>query len=287
MKNHKLWKSIAANWKYHYPPGRPGTEEQVVYEQFLNKALAGKSTKRVLVLGSTPEIRTILAKYPDIEVTILDRNIEMMLAMTELVEGDTSREVWIKGNWLSISFLESYFDVVMGDLVICNILRESQELFINQIKKFLKSDGAWVSRIYSVCNYTEFRTIAELLEVYECMETVGDFEISEFLRQAGITYWNSNTKQIELRKLGADLEEYLLEANFEKLTKKGQRLIRRTYELFAPFNIEFFIDEEKETDALLASHFVIKDKIENVDAAQFKEKGYFIYSLEKECKPDE
>ena len=280
MENHKLWKSIAAKWKHHCPPGIPSEDDQKLYEELMLEGLEGKEKKKVLVLGATPEIRNIIAKHDDIDVTIIDQNMEMILAMTELMTKENKNEKWIQGNWLTVDYFNHYFDVVMGDLVICNILKDNQEQFISQIKRFLKHGGYWISRIYSICNYTEFKSVNQLLKEYDQKDKIGDFEISEFLRQAGITYWNDKTQHIELKYLGEELKSIMEnQEKWNELSSKQKKIVQEVYDLFAPFNINFFITYEKETDKILGKSFIIEKKIMNEWATQFKEKGYFMYKL--------
>lgn len=114
MENHKLWKSIAAKWKHHCPPGIPSEDDQKLYEELMLEGLEGKEKKKVLVLGATPEIRNIIAKHDDIDVTIIDQNMEMILAMTELMTKENKNEKWIQGNWLTVDYFNHYFDVVLS-----------------------------------------------------------------------------------------------------------------------------------------------------------------------------
>ncbi len=66
---------------------------------------------------------------------------------------------------------------------------------------------------------------------------------------------------------------------WNELSSKQKKIVQEVYDLFAPFNINFFITYEKETDKILGKSFIIEKKIMNEWATQFKEKGYFMYKL--------
>lgn len=56
-------------------------------------------TVEALVLGATPELRTLIASIPGVRVTIIDCVLAMMQAMTALAGVDSLSEVWIRGDW--------------------------------------------------------------------------------------------------------------------------------------------------------------------------------------------
>ena len=57
------WKQIAKTWKLLSFPWRPNKENLADYEKFILKSIKGVKNPRVLLLGATPEIRDMLAKY--------------------------------------------------------------------------------------------------------------------------------------------------------------------------------------------------------------------------------
>ena len=82
----KPWKKISENWELLSPPARPSKKNILDYEELLLPAIQGVRNPKILVLGATPEIRDFLSKLKNVEVTICDINIEMILAMTKLLK---------------------------------------------------------------------------------------------------------------------------------------------------------------------------------------------------------
>lgn len=75
------WKEFASRWqKYYTPPGRPSRAAIKVYKDYTRKAIKGIKNPKVLVLGSTPELRDLPHELKA-EVTLIDINLEMILAI--------------------------------------------------------------------------------------------------------------------------------------------------------------------------------------------------------------
>lgn len=48
---------------------------------------------------------------------------------------------------------------------------------------------------------------------------------------------------------------------WNELSSKQKKIVQEVYDLFAPFNINFFITYEKETDKILGKSFIIEKKL--------------------------
>lgn len=117
---------MGPQWEKYTPPVRPSEQDMLTIRERLERVLAetGATEERkaqVLVLGSTPETRNMLAGLPNVRVTLMDYMLQMTVAMTEMVTADPFDEVWIKGDWLNAPLPEHYFDAVISDLVLSNL----------------------------------------------------------------------------------------------------------------------------------------------------------------------
>lgn len=141
------WKIFLQKWKRITSPGRPTHREVKIYEGFAKLKLRKKQAK-VLILGATPELRDMLAKYKNVQVMLVDINLDAILAMTALMKNEKTREkeIWMKANWLTAPLPQNYFDVVYGDYVVSNIPLKYQSKFLSNIKKWLKPDGYFINR---------------------------------------------------------------------------------------------------------------------------------------------
>ncbi|MFA6146218.1 MAG: class I SAM-dependent methyltransferase [Patescibacteria group bacterium] len=143
----EAWKKFVETWVKVTSPGRPTVAEIKIYEKFAQPILKKKSIQ-ILVLGSTPEIRDMLAKYKNAQITLVDLNFEMTFAMTSLMRKKQAakKEIWLRSNWLTAPLPKKYFDLIFGDFVICNVPFKFQPQFLNNIKEWLKPNGSFITR---------------------------------------------------------------------------------------------------------------------------------------------
>lgn len=140
MKNIKKissWQAMTDKWKkgLYTSPGRPSLSEQKIYRKCIKAVIKNKKNARALVLGSTPELRDILAELK-VETIICDISYEMMLAMSEVIKkAKPEKEIWIKAPWEENPLPEKYFDIIVGDLVLGNVPWQVKKKFIP--KEFL------------------------------------------------------------------------------------------------------------------------------------------------------
>jgi len=149
-KFNEPWFEFAKTWKKTYPPARPSQKNILDYEKFLKEAVKSKKKEiKILLLGSTPELRDLFAKYKNIEVTLVDVNMDMILAMTELMEKKARNEIWIKSSWLTVPVSHNYYDAVFGDYVTGNLPRKKLASLFEKIETILKPGGYFITRFFS------------------------------------------------------------------------------------------------------------------------------------------
>ena len=129
-------------------PWAPSLEEASIYKSYIK--LLDHTPVRALVLGGTPMLRELLFSF-SIPSTIVDQSLTM-LERTSRILGDTivSKEMLIKSNWLDLHFLDGFFDVVIGDLVLFQFLPKDQDAFFAHVKKLLTPRGAFITRVHCV-----------------------------------------------------------------------------------------------------------------------------------------
>ena len=143
------WKKIADSWANWSGGAHPSADNIKHYQRFLDEAIQGIKEPKALIMGATPELRDMLSRYPQIEVTILDINWEMIMAMTSLLKEEPKNEVWIKANWLTAPLQANYYDVAFGDLIKGNIPYSEQSLLYKSVHHALKPSGTWIERLAS------------------------------------------------------------------------------------------------------------------------------------------
>lgn len=158
------WKKVADNWaKYYTPPGRPSPEDCKRYADYIRRATNGKPA-RALVLGATPEIRNALHKFP-IEVTVLDINLEMILAMNRSVK-DGDQDIVVRNDWTGDLLADNYYDIVLGDLTWGNVPRELWGKYNKNLSRMLKKDGFLIHRVTMIPDGWKIQPIGETLKYF-------------------------------------------------------------------------------------------------------------------------
>ena len=162
-----VWGQIAESWKtYFTSPSRPSAQEVKQYSRWLKEISKGKKILKGLVLGATPELRDTLYSS-NFDVYSMDINLEMILAMTQLLKNKNKDEIVIRSNWLGNPLKDKYFDVILGDAVIPNIPWDKRDEFYLEIKRLLKPSGYFINRAFYVPEKKTFKNLEDLLRHFE------------------------------------------------------------------------------------------------------------------------
>lgn len=157
----KYWFSRSATWRKIKPPVRPSRRALEIYDKFLCRALRGKKSPRILVLGATPEMRDLASYYSE-EVTVVDINMDMILAMTKIIKNKKAakNEIWVKGNWVNVPLAPNYYGVILGDGIACQVTFEDAPKLWQHLNDLLKKKGAFLTRDSEMTRDTDYIKIA-------------------------------------------------------------------------------------------------------------------------------
>lgn len=139
------WNKQSGQYDFHFEPFRPDGKTILQYKEFIDSK---KNKSRILLLGSTPELRDLLADYyPQSKIFINDFSWRMIVAMIEYLKiADPEKEIWVKSDWLENPFPDKYFDVVVGDLLLLQFSPEQEPVFLNKINRILSGGGKFIMR---------------------------------------------------------------------------------------------------------------------------------------------
>ena len=220
------WREIAKHWEKIKYPARPSKKNVRDYKRFLDEVILKKKNPRILVFGATPELRDILAQYHNIEITVVDFNMEMILAMTKLMKykEKTSKETWVKSDWLKVPLKENYYDVLLGDCLLQNVPRLKQLFFLEKCHKFLKKGGYFITKIgakYPGAKVYEFKNLLkEYLQKDSNLKSFNDFwSIALFCSNIGKNH------RTGIKLLLKELQKYIQNSKIKKLYEK----VRKTF----------------------------------------------------------
>ena len=169
VKNaNEKWKKIADNWEQLGPTAKPSEEEIELYRAISLIELSEKAKIKVVILGSTPELRDMCSDFFDSKIesiTCVDATEDMYHAMSRLLKSKNTKEKFVHGNWLNLSeyFEKESIDIIYGDHIVSNVGGKENELF-SEIKTILKNDGCFISKI----QHTD--TTDELIKVVPAYE---------------------------------------------------------------------------------------------------------------------
>jgi hypothetical protein len=139
----EAWVEMLNKWPSFAPPARPSKFDLKIWEQKIKEKIGHGKVVRALVLGATPEIRDLLAKY-HMKTTLMDVNSGMVRGLAKLMKYKRQRkETTVINNWLNIKniFSVNYFDFVIGHSFLNNIPWKFYSKLLFGIKSVLKKDG--------------------------------------------------------------------------------------------------------------------------------------------------
>jgi len=248
--NKEGWTKISEEWGRVMSPDRPSRYEIEIYEDYIQK-IVNKSKKKVraLILGATPELRDLLAKY-DIDVTIVDINSDMINAMSQLLEYSNGQEKVVVSNWLEIPLKSDSFDVVLCDHGVCHIPFEKWEAFFAEQARLLKKGGHLIKNIVTL----------EQNETRDVQDMVDTFKNNVFTREdKNYYYWSCiiGLADFEGKKHLKNFQDFddQLEAFFTKkvITKKQFEFLKT---FWCGFRATF--PPKEVVDSVVSKSFVIK-----------------------------
>ncbi|ATL88574.1 class I SAM-dependent methyltransferase [Streptomyces malaysiensis subsp. malaysiensis] len=282
------WQSMLQRWAKYAPPGRPSPLDVENFRDRLLLAVeqaadrTGATPERpaqVLVLGATPELRSMLAGLPQVRVTLIDYLLPMLQAMTELLTTPAPDETWVKGDWITAPLPERYFDAVLSDLVLANLPHERQRALVERVHRLLKPGGRWINRIDCVDENSRFLELEELLERYISDEPPTQSDICFLRCAAGLRHWDQETGFQSWGGLGEAMERYREDGRFTHPDPRANRLLEAVWEITEPFDKPYWLREKSALDDMLKHWFSIEHEIRDDAVVPHHERGYYLYDL--------
>lgn len=252
--SHAYWEQATGFWNHAPSPIRPSAGDVAIYREFLQER---KTKQRILILGSTPELRDLAAQAGGSSVYLADFSSRIpiqMLAFTRHV--DPLRETWIKGDWLDLPFPPHFFDVILGDLVLDQLPPEKEAEFLTRLHSLLAHDGALIGRLRFTERPTAEKDIAALVD-HTMGIPVGDIQKFLLLRlRLRLLYADPALRQISLGLCMKDFSDYI--------GKRGDTHVvldktRQTLETDITFQRTWCAPDRKALSTLLEHKFRILD----------------------------
>lgn len=261
QKNRKIfdksdWRGALMKWNEYTSPFRPSKEDIKNYSSVLELL---EKKEKILLLGSTPEIREILSKLGIFPV-IADFSVRMISGMLHFNQRVIeSKERWVRADWMDLDkFLkEDYFDVILGDIVLRNIEPNYQNKFLEKISRLLNANGYFVSRIHILnedfVNLSSARIIRSAFEYFRSNKIkLADDLITSRLFDKNTDFKN---KKVDKEGFAKDINRYIKKGVKDKREKLILNNISKRW--FGPRT--WTQRRPKEIDQLLIKYFIIRD----------------------------
>ena len=155
------WRRMQS-WELVLPPSRPSQEHLDWFEEQLVDL---EPDAPVAVLGSTPELRDLLARLGFKNIYILERNLEFYNKVNQLRTRGNSENL-IKGNWMqSLPTCRGMFSAILSDLTAGNIPYSLRQEFYRLITEALQPRGIFCDKFLS--HPIPHENLGQLLKKYE------------------------------------------------------------------------------------------------------------------------
>ncbi|NQU82869.1 MAG: methyltransferase domain-containing protein [Parcubacteria group bacterium] len=278
FSNNEYWLKVAENWRKVEAPFRPSFNDLEIYESFLSRVLKNKKSPRILILGSTPRLRALAVKYTD-NVTVVDININMMLAMTELMKIKNQKEIWVKANWVTAPLEHNYYDVILGDFVTTNVSWKEYKVWWKHLSDLLKPRGAFITRAFVALPKAEHIEILDKI-MHRIMkkDSFNNKDYSEI--NVAIDIVDSDVKNKTARSTNKEMFFRVLE-KYEISLKKKEKLYQGMAEVFPSTDKIWRMPTEEDVNKEVSLFFDILDKKSDNESI-FKKTSPIYYLVKKE-----
>jgi len=257
------WKAFAARWRELYTaPGRPSKPDIAVYRRYIQSACARLKRKpRTLVLGATPELRDLLAQLKH-DVTLADINMEMILAMSELINPKNPPETLVRADWSQTPLRTGYFDVVVGDLVIPNVTPDRRRAFTKEMHRLLKPGGAFVTRVFITPPLKEPRENRdEVIERYAHIPP-GETRSHELFADLFMNIALDRRRMIfDIKKLRDVINEFRIKDGVYRHPNKNiTQYLNKMWRMWQPMDKQWSAQTEANYMRMLSPYFFVQEK---------------------------
>jgi SAM-dependent methyltransferase len=132
-------------YEHHVPVTKPADSEISVFERHLKRAMSEGEHLKILIIGSSPELRNLTAKKK-LRTTVVANDLEVIERTSKLMKRKNENEQWLEGDITSLPLKKNSFDVIFGDHVISDLPPFNKESFFRRMREILKSNGFAVIR---------------------------------------------------------------------------------------------------------------------------------------------
>jgi len=264
-KRTKIWQKITRDYCKFVIPDRPSLDDTRNYARVINQVLKDKKESKVLVMGSTPEIRRFLFTYTCLfkaHVYCIDFSPDMYKSMTNFINKSELKEKYINASWLKTGFKDNFFDLVVGDEVICNIEIKKHNKLFQEISRILKKNGYWVTR-HNVYFPNKIKPKTIILNIVKDLKEK-KYSFQEAIHYLYITLFYTLVQTNKQHRLSQAEQMKEMKKVYKALSNNSNKrvlkeLMKHFQENWQPFyNYYWYVLSKKDSEKELREFFTIK-----------------------------
>ena len=130
---------------HHTPVTEPTDSEISLFERHLEMLLGKKKHPKILIVGPSPELRSLAAKF-GLRTTVVANDLEVIERTAKLMKRRNENERWLEGDLTSLPLKKNEFDVIFGDHIVSNAPPYNSEKFYRKMREILKRGGTALFR---------------------------------------------------------------------------------------------------------------------------------------------
>lgn len=142
--NQRTWDpKLAKHWQFVRPPGRPSSSEVRIYRKYLAATLKRYGNIKVLILGSTVELRDLCLAM-NIEPLCVDYHRDNFYILRKLMKKHGKESLKV-ADWRKM-MLPHKFHCILGDIAFQMVPTSDNERIFKCLKRIMIPDGIIVHR---------------------------------------------------------------------------------------------------------------------------------------------
>jgi hypothetical protein len=164
--------SLAELWERFPPPIRPSKNIVKLFHIFVQLTQVGiGKTPKVLLLGSTPELRDLCNKL-NISLTIVDYSKDNFDAQTRLLTLPIYDENFVEQDWRNMR-LKEQFDLVLAESSINVIPQKGVSSMLKRVREHMKPGALFISKTWIMPKH--IMSLSEIIKEYRTYWSELDF----------------------------------------------------------------------------------------------------------------
>lgn len=142
----RKWDELADGWQETGPPSSPSRQDIASYRRFLLLAIKNVKNPKVMVLGCTPKLRSMIRKL-GVALTCVDVSRRMLAVTSRNAPVSGMDEELVQQNWLTMNLGQSQFAAILGDKILDNVPYREWPRLNKRIVWHLRPAGSFITRV--------------------------------------------------------------------------------------------------------------------------------------------